>query len=339
MAGIRGRVGRVWGALAAAVLVAAATLSVAQETRYFRIGTAATSGTYYPVGGLIAGAISNPPGSRPCDKGGSCGVPGLIAVAQSTQGSVQNVELIGRGQLEAGLSQSDIAYWAQTGTSTFVQRGRVEELRAVANLYAEHIHLVVPWDSPITKVAELRGKRVSLGELSSGTLVDAKLILAAYGLGEADLDPVYATPDLASDDLIAGKLDAYFLIAGAPAPAIAELASQRDIRLIPIEGPEADKLLADTKFFSRATIPANVYAGVEATATLAVSAQLVVSARLPEELVHSMARAIWHPATRALLDSGHPQGRNIRIETALDGLAIPLHPGAERFYKESGRIK
>jgi TRAP transporter TAXI family solute receptor len=323
----------------AAASIAAAASAWAQETRYFRIGTAATSGTYYPVGGLIAGAISNPPGSRPCDKGGSCGVPGLIAVAQSTQGSVHNVELISRGQLEAGLSQSDIAYWAQTGTGTFAQRGRIEELRAVANLYAEHIHLVVPWDSSITKVAELRGKRVSLGELSSGTLVDAKLILAAHGLGEADLDPVYVTPDLASDDMIAGKLDAFFLIAGAPAPAIAELASQRDIRLIPVEGPEVDKLLADAKFFSRAAIPAGVYNGVDATPTLAVSAQLVVSARLPEELVHGMARAIWHPATRALLDSGHPQGRNIRIETALDGLAIPLHPGAERFYKEIGRIK
>lgn len=338
MAGNSGRSRWFLGALAAAALTAVLGAG-AQETRYFRIGTAATSGTYYPVGGLIAGAISNPPGSRPCDKGGSCGVPGLIAVAQSTQGSVHNVELIGKGQLEAGLSQSDVAFWAQTGTGTFAQRGRVEELRAVANLYAEHIHLVVPWDSSITKVAELRGKRVSLGELSSGTLVDAKLILAAYGLAETDIEPVYVAPDAASDDLIAGKLDAFFLIAGAPAPAIAELAVQRDIRFVPIDGPEADKLLAETKFFSRASIPAGVYAGVEATATLAVSAQLVVSARLPEELVHGMARAIWHPTTRALLDSGHPQGRNIRIETALDGLAIPLHPGAERFYKEIGRIK
>src|SRR5262245_8217532 len=95
--------------LAAAGLVAPRR-ATAPDTRYFRIGTAATGGTYYPIGGLIAGAISNPPGSRACDKGGSCGVPGLIAVAQSTQGSVQNVEMIARGQLEAALSQSDIAF-------------------------------------------------------------------------------------------------------------------------------------------------------------------------------------------------------------------------------------
>jgi hypothetical protein len=322
-----------------AATVAAAPGTRGQETRYFRIGTAATGGTYYPIGGLIAGAISNPPGSRPCDKGGSCGVPGLLAVAQSTQGSVQNVEMIGRGQLEAALCQSDVAFWAQSGTGVFAARGRVEELRAVANLYAERIHIVVSWDSAITRVSELKGKRVSLGELSSGTLVDAKIILAAHGIQETDLDAVYGSPDQASDQLRAGKLDAFVLIAGSPVAAIAELASQRDIRLIPIEGPESDRILADYKFFTRTTIPAGTYAGVEATPTLAVSAQLVVSARLPEELVHGMARALWHPSTRAVLDGGHPQGRSIRIETALDGLAIPLHPGAERYYREIGRIK
>jgi TRAP transporter TAXI family solute receptor len=321
------------------LILASGSSLLSQETRYFRIGTAATGGTYYPIGGLIAGAISNPPGSRPCDKGGSCGVPGLIAVAQSTQGSVQNVEMIARGQLESALSQSDIAFWAQSGTGVFQTRGRVQELRSVANLYPEHIHLVVRWDSQITRVAELRGKRVSLGELSSGTLVDARIILTAYGLTEADLDAVYGSPDQASDQLRAGNLDAFFLIAGSPVAAVAELASQRDIRLIPIDGPESEKVLEQYKFFSRAKIAADTYAGVEETATLAVSAQFLVSAKLTDELVYGIARAIWHPSTRTLLDGGHPKGASIRLETALDGLAIPLHPGAERYYKEIGRIK
>jgi len=328
-------------AAAALLLVGAALaqVSLGQETRYLRIGTAATGGTYYPIGGLIAGAISNPPGSRPCDKGGSCGVPGLIAVAQSTQGSVQNVEMIARGQLEAALSQSDIAFWAHSGTGVFQTRGRITELRSVANLYPEHIHLVVRWDSQITRVSELRGKRVSLGELSSGTLVDAKIILRAYGLDERDLDAVYGSPDQASDQLRAGTIDAFFLIAGSPVAAIAELARQRDIRLIPIDGPESDKVLEQFKFFSRATIKAETYSGVEETPTLAVSAQFLVSAKLSDDLVYGITRALWHASTRTLFDGGHPKGASIRLETALDGLAIPLHPGAERWYKEAGRIK
>ncbi|MBM3573311.1 MAG: TAXI family TRAP transporter solute-binding subunit, partial [Alphaproteobacteria bacterium] len=202
-------------ALSVAVgLAVLAAVASAQQTRYFRIGTAATGGTYYPIGGLIAGAISNPPGTRPCDKGGSCGVPGLIAVAQSTQGSVQNVEWIDRGQIEAAISQADVAHWAHTGTGVFEKRGKVEGLRAIANLYQEAVHLVVRWDSEITRPAELKGKRVSLGELASGTLVDAKIILEAYGLQESDVEAVYASPDQASDQLRAGRLDAFFLIAG-----------------------------------------------------------------------------------------------------------------------------
>ena len=149
----------------------------AQDMQFFRIGTGGTAGTYYPIGGLIANAISNPPGSRACEEGGSCGVPGLVATAVASNGSVGNVNSINGGTLEAGFSQSDVAYWAQTGTGLWEGQPAVEKLRLIANLYPESIHLVARKDAGIASVADLKGKKVSLDEPGSGTLVDAKIIL------------------------------------------------------------------------------------------------------------------------------------------------------------------
>lgn len=145
---------------AAAMGILAASGATAQEPQFFRIGTGGTSGTYYPIGGLIANAISSPPGSRPCEEGGSCGVPGLIASALSANGSVANVNAIAGGTLESGFAQSDVASWAQTGTGIWEDREAVESLRAIASLYPETIHLVAAADSGIESVADLVGKRV-----------------------------------------------------------------------------------------------------------------------------------------------------------------------------------
>ncbi len=120
----------------------AASAAGAQDMSFFRIGTGGTAGTYYPIGGLLANAISNPPGSRPCDQGGSCGVPGLIASALSANGSVANINAIAGGTLESGFSQSDVATWAYSGTGIWEGKPAVEKLRTIANLYPESIHLV-----------------------------------------------------------------------------------------------------------------------------------------------------------------------------------------------------
>lgn len=147
-----------------AVLASIGSLAAAQELSFFRIGTGGTAGTYYPIGGLIANAISNPPGSRACEDGGSCGVPGLVATAVASNGSVGNVNAINGGAMEAGFSQSDVAYWAQTGTGLWEGQPAVEKLRLIANLYPESIHLVARADAGIATVADLAGKRVSLDE-------------------------------------------------------------------------------------------------------------------------------------------------------------------------------
>ncbi|RMD65172.1 MAG: TAXI family TRAP transporter solute-binding subunit, partial [Alphaproteobacteria bacterium] len=314
--------------LGATLAVAGASAQgVVSEMRIFRIGTGGIGGTYYPIGGLIAHAISNPPGSRPCDQGGSCGVPGLVAIAQSANGSVANVRAIGSGDLESGFVQSDIAYWASTGTGMFKGRGPIGNLRAIASLYPESVHLVVRKGAGIRTVADLRGKRVSLDEPGSGTLVDARLILQAYGLSEHDFSPDYLKPIPAIAKMKAAELDAFFIVSGFPTAAIMELANSVGADLVSIDGPQARALVSRYRFFSPTVIPAGTYAGIAETRTVSVDAQWVVAAEVDEDLVYAITRALWNRNTRRLLDDGHAIGRAITLKTALNGIAIPLHPG------------
>jgi len=323
-----------------AMALVGATAAAAQEPQFFRIGTGGTAGTYYPIGGLIANAISAPPGSRPCDEGGACGVPGLIATALSANGSVANVNAIAGGTLESGFSQSDVATWAQTGTGIWEDREAVSNLVAIANLYPETIHLVASADSGISGVADLAGMTVSMDEPGSGTLVDARIILGAYGLSEEDVDAQYLKPDQAAERMRDGAMDAFFFVGGFPAGAIAELASQDDIVLVPITGPEAEAIRADYTFFAENIVPGGTYEGVdEDTTTLSVGAQWITSADQPEELIYQITAALWNDSTRTLLDAGHQKGREITVETATDGVGIPFHPGAERFYRELGLVE
>lgn len=327
-----------WAAVAGCLLAGPLATRAAEDIVFFRIATGGVGGTYYPIGGLIAQAISNPPGSRRCDQGGSCGVPGLIAAAQSAHGSVDNVTAIAQGQVESGFVQSDVAYWAYTGTGTFLGSPKAETIRAIAGLYPESVHLVARAGAGIRSVLDLKGKRVSLDESGSGTLVDARLILAAYGLREEDLRAEYLKPVPAIGRIAAGELDAFFFVAGYPATAIAELARTEGAELVPIEGPEVDALLRKYNFFAPSTIPAGTYPGIDEVHTISVGALWVVGAQVDADLVYGITQALWHPTTQLYLSGGHSQGTAITLDTALDGVAIPLHPGAERYYREAGVI-
>jgi len=310
-----------------------------QDVTFFRIGTGGTIGTYFPVGGLIANAISNPPGSRACNDGGSCGVRGMIATAVATDGSVANVAGIVSGRMQSAFVQSDVAYWASNGTGIYEGRAKLDELRAIANLYPESIHVVARKDAGINRVGDLRGKRVSLDERGSGTLVDARLILAAYGLSEADVKAEHLKSRQAGDKLKEGGLDAFISVSGWPEGAIAELAASTSIDLIPIDGPEAESLIRQYNFFSADEIPDDAYKNIASVKTISVNAIWATSSKQPDDLIYNVTSALWNDNTRKLLDSGHAKGRAIRLETAVRGLGIPLHVGAEKFYREKGVIK
>jgi TRAP transporter TAXI family solute receptor len=313
--------------------------ATAQQMTFFRIGTGGVTGTYYPIGGLIADIISSPPGARPCNRGGSCGVPGLVGIAQSSNGAVANVDAISSGELESGFAQSDIAHWAYTGTGIYEGKEPVDNLRAIANLYPESIHLVAREGAGINSVADLAGKRVSLDEPGSGTLVDARIILDAFGLSEDDLQAEYIKPGVAVARMQDDALDAFIIVAGYPTGSVTELCANIGCELVPIDGPQVDTLLDEYRFFAKDVIPEGTYEGVPETPTLSVGAQWVVAAEVDEDLVYGITKALWHDNARILLDDGHAKGRAITLETALDGVGIPLHPGAEQYYREVGLLE
>ena len=326
--------------LAVVGLVAGASVCAqAQDDKVIRIGTGSTGGTYFPVGGLIANAISNPPGSLDCDLGGSCGVPGLMAGAVTTDGSVANVIGISNGELDMALTQADVAYFAYFAKGVFKQKAPLDSLRAVANLFTESVHVVIRRDSGIVTVADLKGKRVSLDRKESGTRVVAEIVLKAYGLRPKDLKASYEKLGKSADMLAEGQLDAFFIVSGDPVNAIAHLADEIDIDLVIIAGPVAEKIRETHPFLYSNIIPEGTYRGVGNIETLGIGAQLVVAESADDELVYGITQALWNPNNRKVLDSGHPNGKRIKLETALDGIAIPLHPGAARFYEETNSTR
>lgn len=298
----------------------------AQAQQFFRIGTGGTAGTYYPVGGMIANAVTQP--GR------------IVVTAQAANGSVANVNGISGGAIESGFSQADVATWAQKGTGIFEGKPHVPGLRLIANLYPESVHVVVRKGSGIRSVADLKGKRVALDEPGSGTLVNARAILAAYGVKESDIKPEYIKPNQAGDKMKDGALDAFFFTGGAPAGAIAELASTGSgIEILSLEGKEADALRAASPFFAPDLIPADTYKGVGAVRTLAVGAQWVTGDKADAATVYEITKALFSDAAQKQLGAGHAKGKFITKENAVKGAGIPFHPGAEKFYREAGLLK
>ena len=314
-----------------------ATPLAAEELSLFRIGTGGIGATYYPIAGVVAQAISNPAGI--CEESEVCGVPGLVAVAQSSSGSVANVRDIAGGRIESGFVQSDVAFWAYSGIEAFAEEGRQTSLRAIANLYPESFHIVVRKDSAVQAVRDLKGKRVALDEAGSGTLVGAELVLEAFELSDDDVTVTYHKSDDAIEKLVSGELDAFFLIAGYPAKVIEWAGEQTAIRLIPISGPETSELIRLNPFLQLDVIPGATYEGVERVETLTVAAQWITREDIGEDVVYGILQALWRGDARRLLDRGHAKGRVIRLETALDGVGIPLHEGALRFYREVGVLQ
>jgi len=294
------------------------------QQRFFRIGTGGTGGTYYPVGGMIANAVST-------DK--------INVSAVATNGSVANVNGIVGGSMESGFSQADVNAWAFTSTGIYEGKPKVAELRAIANLYPESVHVVVKKGAGIKSLADLKGKRVSIDEPGSGTIVNARALLAAYGVGEKDIKPEYLKQVQSAEKFKDGSLDAYFQTTGYPQGTLSELAATNGFELLPIDGAQRDKILAQYKFFAKDKIPDGVYKDVKGVETVAVGAQWITTSKQPDDLIYEITKALWSDKTRAAMDAGHAKGKEIRKETALQGVGIPLHAGAEKFYKEAGLLK
>ncbi len=337
-----GRIGRRALGMAAAGAAGAPGLAWAQAPQFFRIGTGAAGGTYYPIGGILANAISCPPGA-PCNAAGATdGVPGLVAVAVATQGSIQNVNLIQSGNAESAFSQSDVTHWAFTGTGLFEGRPKLERLRFIAHLFPEHIHAVVRKDSPIRSFGDLRGRRIAVGLQASGARIGSEMILEANGMRAGrEYTAEFLNQAQGTERMQDRALDATFTVVGYPAAAFTEFCNRTGCRILPIAGAEAQRVIERAPFYGTGTIPRTAYEGLEADIpTLTVGAIWLVRDSVPDETVYQVTRALWSETTRGLLDRGHAKGREIVREGALTGRGVvPFHPGAERYYREAGVLR
>ncbi len=315
--------------------------TTAQDMKFFRIGTGGAGGTYFPIGGIIANAISNPPGSRACDDGGNCGVPGLVAMAQSTNASAHNVNAIQAGQMEAGLSGAATLNFAYRGVGKFEGNAK-PDLRVIANLYPEDLHLVLPKGGSLNGLADLKEKRVGIAQAGSGTQIAVELIIGDHGVNRDNIDEAELNNSQSAERLADGQLDAYFYAAGTPVAAMIQLDNTKGMELYSFTDEEVKKANESVPYYIPSKIPAGTYPGVTYDVnTVAVSGILVTNANQSDDLIYEITKAMWSPTARKLLDNGHAKGKVITLETALDGIegiGVPLHPGAERFYKEQGML-
>lgn len=283
------------------------------------MGTGGTSGTYYAFGGVLGQYIKNN--------------AGIDVVVVSTDGSKANIESIAAGDYQLGTVQSDVMSYAWSGTRSF-ESGKVDSFRVVAGLYAEAVQLVT-MDPTIQTVADLKGKSVSIGAPNSGVYFNAIDVLAAAGLTEQDIKAQYQSFADSADALKDGKIDAAFIVAGAPTAAITELCTTNDAFLVPIDGDIAAKLMADSPFYTAYTVPAGTYTGQDTDVqTVTVKATLIVSANADEEQVYNLTKAIFDNAAAIAAENG--KGAELSVENATTGMTAPFHPGAAKYFAEQG---
>jgi len=311
--------------LAISLIMGMFSFGMAAERQFVAIATGGTGGTYYPLGGALAQMLSN-------------NVEGLIVTAQSGNASIANCNLISRGQIETAFSQANTTYWCYTATGILKDTQPITNLRGIASLYPETIHIVATRASGIKTIEDLKGKKVGVGAPNSGTAADAEIILNAHGITFDDMKVDYIDFNEVAQRLIDGQIDAGFTTAGFPTSSIINIATKRDIILIPISAEKIKELTDAIPYYGATVIPGGLYKGVdEDVPALATPALWICDANLPPTLVYKMTKALWE--NREILEKVHSQGKNVTIETAIDGIGVPLHPGAELYYKEIGLIK
>ena len=284
------------------------------------MGTGGTTGTYYGYGGVLGQYIKNN--------------AGINVTVVSTDGSKANIQGIAAGDYQLGTVQSDVMSYAWEGTRSFEKDGKVDSFRVVAGLYSEAVQLVT-MDPEIRSVADLKGKSVSIGAPASGVYFNAIDVLAAAGLTEKDINAQYQSFADSADALKDGKIDAAFIVAGAPTPAITELCTTSKAFLVPIDGAVADSVMTSCPFYTTYTIPAGTYPGQDADVqTITVKATLIVSASASQEDVYNLTKAIFDNVDAIAAENG--KGAELSIENATSGMTAPFHAGAAKYFAEQG---
>jgi len=284
--------------------------------------TGGTGGTYYPLGGELAKIIKDE--------------TGLNVTAIVSNASADNVADLADGKAQLAFVQTDVMAAAADGTGAFKDRGKVTNVLALGSLYPETIQIVTLKDSGIKTVEDLKGKKVSVGAPGSGTYVNAEQILEIHGMSMSDIQPQNLTFDDSVSGLQDGNIDAAFITAGTPTGSVQGLAATNPINIVTISQDKIDALVDKYRFYAKDTIAAGTYDGLDSdVTTVAVLAMIVVSDKLSEDDVYKMTKAIYENTSKI----SHAKGKLISLDTALNGVGIKLHPGAEKYYKEKGILK
>ncbi len=313
---------------AAAVFAVLGGAAAAQDT-FIAIGTGGVTGVYYPTGGAICRLVNRGRAEHHI----RCGV-------ESTGGSVYNINAIRSGELEFGIAQSDAQYNAVEGLSDFKDQGKMDTLRAVFSVHPEPFTVVARADAGIKTFDDLKGKRVNIGNPGSGQRSTMDVVLEAKGWTTDDFalaSELQAAEQ--SQALCDNNLDAMIYTVGHPSGSIQEATTACDSVLVDVTGPEIDKLIEDNPYYRKAVIPGGMYRGNdEDTTTFGVGATLVTSADVPDEVVYELTKAVFENMDQ--FKGLHPAFANLDPkEMANDGLSAPLHPGAEKYFREAGLIE
>jgi TRAP transporter TAXI family solute receptor len=263
-------------------------------------------------------------------------VPGLVALARSSAGSLANLELLAAGRVESAIVHADLAEAAERGEAEIAQGALAGRLRALAALLSASVHLVVRPEVAIAGPADLAGRRVGFEEPGSGNGRLARRLLLAFGLEEGRVEPVFLARTPMVKAMAAGQLDALLLVGAWPLPVVEELVRDWGARLLPVSGPPVDRLIREVPYLSYQLIPFGAYPGQPAVETVGLPLLWLVEAELADELAHAIVASLWRPENRPRLRAGHPQGFELVPEQALQNLPVPLHPGAARWYREQG---
>lgn len=309
--------------MALALLACLAAPAPAADMR-LAIGTASTGGTWYPLGGGVANMITKY-------------VPGYQAAAHPSGASIENIRAVASGKDALALSMPDTAYHAYHGLEVFAGKP-VKDLRGLMATYPIDIQFFVRADGPIKAIKDLKGKKVAVGAPGSGTEAMARYVLKVYGLTYDDIDEQFLSATETAEALQDGNIDAGIVTLGTPAPALMDLATQRDIRFLDIEPEVGDKINKEFPAYFPRTIPAGTYKGQDKPHhTLAWMGLFVIDAKTSDQLAYDIVKAVFEHKEE--LDKIHAQFKGITLENAVKGMPIPWHPGAEKFFREKGVLK
>ena len=307
-------------AIVLVLILAVALVACGGEGTRMTMGTGGPTGTYYAYGGVLGQYMINK--------------AGIDVNVVSTEGSKANIQGIDIGDYQLGTVQSDVMAYAWAGSRSFEAEGAIQSFRVIGGLYAEAVQLVT-MDPEIKSVADLKGKSVSIGAPNSGVYFNAVDVLAAAGLTEEDINAQYQSFGDSTDALKDGKIDAAFIVAGAPTPAITELCTSNAAYLVPIDGEVAEKLMKDCPFYTAYEIPAETYKGqTEAVKTVTVKATLIVDANASEDDVYKLTASIFDNIEA--ITAEHAKGAERSLENATSGMTAPFHAGAAKYFKEKG---